>query len=324
MSTNEKPFYKSCFDRIQTYRTTDPDKACKELRMNGIWLFYEAVEASDLTTAHQLLDLGVFSDFDERRNPEKWLYHAWYKFPYSDDEKKQADFVAELQRMESCMRFSKHWDAMLGLAIALQDKNLAWKYAQKGGRIRQWGKPGEKCSLSQLLHLTTWEDVRNSYRVRCFFDDWGLEYEIMLAELVYDTMKRLPPLTTDVERDEFQLIYKSSDAELFFRPITDSIDHNVWLECSYYGANACPFTGPVCTGPSWERVLGMKVNSDLAGMFLPGELIGSALADYASEFGFGSDQIRDPKIRHSFAARLGALYRKHPRPAEAAADEGKS
>ena len=257
MSADEKRFYKRCFDRIQANLTTNPDKARKELRTDGIWLFYEAVQAADLTTAHQLLDLGVFYDFDERRNPEKWLYRAWYKFPYSDDEKKRADFIAELQRMESCMRFSKHWDAMLGLAIALQDKNLTWKYAQKGGRIRQWGKPGEKCSLSRLLHLTTWEDVRNSYRVRCFFDDWGLEYEIMLAELVYNTMKRLPPLTTDVERDDFQLIYKSSDAELFFRPITDSIDHNVWLECSYYGANACPFTGPVCTGPSWERVLGM-------------------------------------------------------------------
>jgi len=321
MSKNEKPFYLSSFDRIQKLRTTDPEKARQKLRENGIWLFYEAVEANDLKTAHQVLDWGVFRDFDEKRNPEHCLYSAWYHFPYSNEGQKRTQFIAELQKMESCMRFAQHWDAMLGLAIALREKDLAWKYAQKGGRVRQWGKPGEKWTFHQLLHLTEWEDVRNSYRARCFFDDWGLEYELMLAEIVCDTMKRLVPLTADVERDEFQLIYTSADAELVFRPIMDDVDRNVWLECSYYGASACPFTGPVCTGPSWERILGMKVDSDFAGMFMPGELVGAMLADYASEFGFGSDQILNEKARRSFAARLGALYRKHPRPKKPVSEE---
>ena len=57
----------------------------------------------------------------------------------------------------------------------------------------------------------------------------------------------------------------------------------------------------------------MKIDCDLAGMFMPGELIGAALADYAFEFGFGAGQILDKKVRRSFAARLGHLYRKHPR-----------
>ena len=33
------------------------------------------------------------------------------------------------------------------------------------------------------------------------------------------------------------------------------------------------------------------------------------------------DQIRDPKIRRSFAARLGHLYRKHPRPKKSVSAE---
>ena len=66
----------------------------------------------------------------------------------------------------------------------------------------------------------------------------------------------------------------------------------------------------------------MKVDSDFAGMFMPGELIGPALVDYAFEFfGFGSSQICDKKARRSFAARLGALYRKHPRPQNPVSDE---
>lgn len=314
MSKNEKPFYLGFFDQIQKLRTTDPEKARQKLREDGLWLFYEAVEANDLKTAHQVLDWGVFKDFDEKRQPEHWLHDAWYHFPDTDEAQERAEFIAELQKMESCMKFAEQWDAMLGLAIALREKGLAWKYAQKSGRVRQWGRPGKKWTFHRLLHLTEWEDVRNSYRARCFFDDWGLEYELMLAEIVYDTMKRLAPLTADVERDEFQLIYKSADAELFFRPIMDDVAHQVWLECSFYGADASPFSGPVCTGPSWERILGMKVDSDFAGMFMPGELIGPALADYASEFfGFGSGQILDEKVRRSFAARLGHLYRKHPR-----------
>ena len=321
MSKNEKTFYLGFFDQIQKLRTTDPEKARQKLRENGIWLFYEAVEANDLATAHQVLDWGVFRDFDEKRQPEHWLHDAWYHFPYSNEAQKRTQFIAELEKMESCMRFAKHWDAMLGLAIALREKDLAWKYAQKDGRVRQWGKPGEKWTFHRLLHLTEWEDVRNSYRARCFFDDWGFEYEIMLAELVYDAMKRLAPLTADVERDEFQLIYKSADAELVFRPIMDDVNHQVWLECSYYGADACPFSGPVCTGPSWERILGMKIDCDLAGMFTPGELIGPVLADYAFEFGFGSGQSLDEKIRRSFAARLGHLYRKHPRPQKPVSEE---
>jgi len=311
---DEKPFYKRCFEYIRNLRTVAPEKARAKLRNSGLRLVSKAIEVDDLETAHQLLDWGVFDDFDEKQQPDRWLANAWYKFPSSDDAESRADFIAELQRVESCMKFARHWDAMLGLAVALQEKELAWKYAQKGGRVRQWGKPGEKWTFSRLLHHTTWEDVRNSYRARCFFDDWGLEYELMLAEIVYDTMKRLAPMGEDVRRDDYQLIYESADAELFFRPIMDFVDRDVWLECSYYGADACPFSGPVCTGPSWERIAGMKVDSDFAGMFLPGELIGAALADYAFEFGFGSDQIRDPKIRRSFAARLGALYRKHPRP----------
>ena len=314
MSKDENPYYLCFFNHIQNLRTTDPEKARQKLLEDGLWLFYEAIEANDLTTAHQVLDWGVFRDFDEKRNPEHWLHDAWYRFPDTDEAQERAEFIAELQKMESCMRFAEHWDAMLGFAVALQDKNLSWKYAQKGGRVRQWGKPGEKWTFHRLLSLTEWEDVRNSYRARCFFDDWGLEYELMLAEIVYDTMKRLAPLTADEERDEFQLIYKSADAELFFRPIMDDVAHHVWLECSFYGADASPFSGPVCTGPSWERILGMKVDSDFAGMFMPGELVGAMLADYASEFGFGSDQILNEKARRSFAARLGALYRKHPRP----------
>ena len=255
-------------------------------------------------------------DIDETPLPEHRLAKAWYKFPYSGDDQKRADFAVRLQHMEPYMKFARHWDAMLGLAVALQDKDLAWKYAQKGGRVRQWGKPGETWPVHELLHHTTWEDVRNSYRARCFFDDWGLEYELMLAEIVYDTMKRLTPSAEDEARDEFQLIYDDADAELFFRPIMDSTDREVWLECSYYGADACYFSGSVYTGPSWERVAALKVDSDFAGMFLPGELVGSLLADYASEFGFGSREIRDKKLRRSFAARLGALYRKHPRPTE--------
>ncbi len=322
MSKNEKPYYLGFFDYIQKLWTIDPEKARQKLRVDGIWLFYEAVEANDLTTAHQVLDWGVFTDYDKKRQPEHWLRDAWFRFPCSDDEKKREDFVAELRGMESCMRFAREWDAMLGFAIALQDKELAWKYAQKGGRVRQWGKPGEKWTFHRLLQSTEWEDVRNSYRARCFFDDWGLEYELMLAEIVYDTMKRLVPSTVDVERDKYQLIYKSADAELVFRPIMDHVDRETWLECSFYGADANPFSGPVCTGPSWERVVGMKVDSDFAGMFTPGELIGPALVDYAFEFfGFGSSQICDKKARRSFAARLGALYRKHPTPKEPVSEE---
>lgn len=255
-------------------------------------------------------------NIDETLLPEHRLAKAWHHFPYSDDAEKRADFAVRLQHMEPYMKFARHWDAMLGLAVALKDKDLAWKYAQKGGRVRQWGKPGEKWTVHELLHHTTWEDVRNPYRARCFFDDWGLEYELMLAEIVYDTMKRLTPSAEDEARDEIQLIYKSADAELFFRPIMDSADREVRLECSYCGVDACPFCGPVHTGPSWERVAALKVDSDFAGMFLPGELVGVLLADYAFEFGFGSGEIRDKKLRRSFAARLGALYRKHPRPTE--------
>lgn len=321
MSKNEKPYYLGFFDHIQKLRTTDPDKAHKKLREDGIWLFYEAVEANDLTTAHQVLDWGVFKDFDEKRKPEHWLAKAWFHFPYSNDEKEREDFISELRRMESCMHFAEQWDAMLGLAIALRAKDLAWKYAQKGGRVRQWGKPGEKWTFHRLLQSTEWEDVRNSYRARCFFDDWGFEYEIMLAKLVYDAMKQLTPSVEERKSGKYQLVYENTDAELFFRPIMDDVDRKVWLECSFYGADACPFSGPVCTGPSWERILGMKVDCDLAGMFTPGELIGPALADYAFEFGFGSDQILNKKIRRSFAARLVHLYRKHPRPPKPASED---
>lgn len=314
MGDGAKPYYKGSFERLRALRESDPVKAREKLREDGIWLFFEAIEDGDLLTAHRLLDWGAFTDFDEKRLPERWLANAWYKFPYPGDDQERADFSVRLQHMEPYMKFARHWDAMLGLAVALKDKDLAWKYAQKGGRVRQWGKPGEKWTVHELLHRTTWEDVRNPYRARCFFDDWGLEYELMLAEIVYDTMKRLTPSAEDEARDEIQLIYKSTDAELFFRPIMDSVDRDVWLECSYYGADAYYFSGPVYTGPSWESVAALKVDSDFAGMFLPGELVGALLADYAFEFGFGSREIRDKKLRRSFAARLGALYRKHPRP----------
>ena len=305
MSSGNKPYYKVRFERIRALKAIKPDEAHKELRESGIWLFYKAIEADDLATAHQLLDLGVFSDYDKRRKPEEWLCSAWYKFPYPGDEKKRDDFIAELQEMEPYMRFAAHWDAMLGLAIALQDKKSVWKYAQKGGRIRQWGTRGEKWTLRQLMDLTRWGDVRDAYRTRCFFDDRGLEYELQLAELVYDTMKHLVPMTGDDGND--------AEAELFFRPIME-YDHQSLLECSYYGAAACPFIGPACTGPAWERVIGMKVDSDFAGMFKPGDLIGSALMDYASEFGFDPVQIRDGKSRRCFAAQLDRLYKKYPRP----------
>ena len=55
--------------------------------------------------------------------------------------------------------------------------------------------------------------------------------------------------------------------------------------------------------------------------FMPGELIGAALADYAFEFGFGSDQILDKKVRRSFAARIGHLYKKHPRSPKSVPEE---
>ena len=129
------------FKHYQRLRADDPEKARQKLRQDGIWLFHEAIEAGDLAAAHQILDWGVFTDYDKKRQPEHWLDYAWYKFPYSGDEKKREDFVAELRRMESCMRFAREWDAMLGFAIALQDKELTWKYARKGGRVRQWGKP---------------------------------------------------------------------------------------------------------------------------------------------------------------------------------------
>lgn len=322
MSKNEKdfddiPFYKRSFDRIQTLRFSDPDKGHKKLREEGIWLFYEAIEASDLKMAHRLLDMGVFFDYDEKCKREEWLSRAWHKIARPCDEEKRIEFIDELNRMETCMCFSNEWEAMLGLAVALQDKALVWKYAKNGGRVRQWGKPGEKWTFHQLLHATQWEDVRNSYRNRCFFHDWKLEYELLLAEIVYDTMKRLTPITEDKARDKYQLLYKSADAELYFRPIMDSVSHAVWLECSYYGADSHPNFGPVCTGPSWERIIGMKVDSDLAGMFQPGELIGPALIDYALEFfGFGSGQICDKSIRRSFAAQLGHLYKKYPRTKE--------
>ena len=312
MSNGAKPYYKEQFERLRALWEIDPAQAHQKLRRDGIGLFYEAIEDGDLLSAHRLLDWGAFTDFDEKRLPERWLANAWYKFPFSGDGKARADFSARLQRMEPCMKFAGHWDAMLGFAVALQDKNLAWKYAQKGGRVRQWGKPGERWTIHRLLHLTEWEDVRNSYRARCFFDDWGLEYEIMLAELVYDTMKRLAPAVDD-DDGKYRLRYENAEAELFFRPLMEH-DGRLWLECSFYGADATPFSGPVFTGPSWERILGMKVDCDFAGMFTPGELIGPALADYAFEFGFGSSQILDPQVRRSFAVRLGHLYRKHPRP----------
>ena len=169
MSHDNKPYYKVRLERIRAFGNTNPDEARKELRDSGIWLFYKAVEADDLTTAHQLLDFGVFSDFDKRHKPEEWLCRVWYKFPYHGNKKKRADFVAELRNMEPYMRFAAHWDAMLGLAVALLDKEAVWKYARKGGRARQWGTPGEKWTIRQLMDLTRWEDVRNSYRARCFF-----------------------------------------------------------------------------------------------------------------------------------------------------------
>ena len=312
MSHDNKPYYKVRFDRLRALKAIKPDEACKELRDSGIWLFYKAIEADDLTTAHQLLDLGVFSDFDKRHKPEEWLCRAWYKFSYHGNKRKRADFVAELRNMEPYMRFAAHWDAMLGLAIALQDKKSVWKYAQKGGRIRQWGTRGEKWTLRQLMDLARWEDVRDAYRARCFFDDRGLEYELQLAELVYDTMKHLVPPAEDNCND--------TEAELFFRPIME-YDHQSLLECSYYGAAACPFIGPACTGPAWERVIGMKVDSDFAGMFKPGDLIGSALMDYASEFGFDPAQISDGKSRRGFAVQLGQLCKKYPTPEKPISDQ---
>ena len=312
MGHGNKAYYKMRFDRLRALKAIKPDEARKELRESGIWLFYKAIEADDLTTAHQLLDLGVFSDFDKRHKPEEWLCRAWYKFPYHGNKKKRADFVAELLNMEPYMRFAAHWDAMLGLAVALLDKEAVWKYARKGGRARQWGTPGEKWTIRQLMDLTQWEDVRNSYRARCFFDDRGLEYELLLAELVYDTMKHLVPLTVDDCKD--------AEAELFFRPIMEH-DHLSWLECSYYGADACPFLGTACPAPAWECVVGMKVDSDFAGMFEPGELIGAALMDYASEFGFDPAQICDGKSRRSFAVQLGQLCKKYPTPEKPISDQ---
>jgi len=312
MSLDNKPYYKVRFDHLRALGNTNPGEARKKLRDSGIWLFYKAIEADDLTTAHQLLDLGVFFDFDKKRKPEEWLCRAWYKFPYSGNKKKRADFVAELRNMEPYMRFAAHWDAMLGLAVALLDKEAVWKYARKGGRARQWGTPREKWTIRQLMDLTQWEDVRNSYRARCFFDDRGLEYELLLAGLVYDTMKHLVPLTVDDCKD--------AEAELFFRPIMEH-DHLSWLECSYYGADACPFLGTACPAPAWECVVGMKVDSDFAGMFEPGELIGAALMDYASEFGFDPAQICDGKSRRGFAVQLGQLCKKYPTPEKPISDQ---
>ena len=55
MSHGNKPYYKVRFERLRALGNTKPDEARKELRDSGIWLFYKAIEADDLTTAHQLL-----------------------------------------------------------------------------------------------------------------------------------------------------------------------------------------------------------------------------------------------------------------------------
>lgn len=330
MSLGEQPFYKIILCILEEMRRNNPDQARNILHENGLWAFLKAIEAGDSAAAHRLLDMGLFTDPDEKMQAERWLTNAWSQFPYADDGKnredliaelQKKDLIAELQKKESCMRFAKHWDAMLGLAIALREKELAWRYAQKGGRSRQWGNPGEKWIFHRLLHLTKWEEVLLFFRARCFFTGRGLEYNILYAKLVYDTMKELTPSVEDRKRDRYQLLYENADAELFFRPITDTAFHNmfsvdcdVWLECSFHGADADPFSKAACTGPSWERILAMKVDSDFAGMFAPGELIGAALADYGYEFGFGAKQILDKKVRRSFAARLGHLHRQHPRP----------
>ena len=39
-------------------------------------------------------------DIDETPLPEHRLAKAWYKFPYSGDDQKRADFAVRLQHME--------------------------------------------------------------------------------------------------------------------------------------------------------------------------------------------------------------------------------
>lgn len=310
MQYDQDKFYINCFKNLKNNLKNNPEKAEKDIAVNGLWMFRNAVNNGDFATAHELLDLGVFTKYDCKHNPEHALEYAWHN-SYSTPEE-HAAFVQEMSALESCMKFDCHWDAMLGFAVALKEKELAWKYARKGGRIRRWGKDGEKWTFHQLLMQTDWEDVRNSYRAVCTFDDWKLEYELMLAEIIYDTMKQLTPSSEDDHGNEYQIEYNDPEASIWFRPIFSY--GRLYMDVSFYGQCANPYMGPVCLGPSWERFIAMKVDSDYAGMFQIGELVGPALCGYASEFfGFGPSQIRDKKMRRSFAAKLGHLYRKYPR-----------
>ena len=76
MSNGAKPYYKEQFERLRALREINPAQAHQKLRQDGIRLFYAAVEAGDLPTAHQLLDWGVFADRDEERTTERWLATA--------------------------------------------------------------------------------------------------------------------------------------------------------------------------------------------------------------------------------------------------------
>ena len=250
MQYDQDKFYINCFKNLKNNLKNDPEKAEKDIAVNGLWMFRNAVNNGDFATAHELLDLGVFTKYDCKHNPEHALEYAWHN-SYSTPEE-HAAFVQEMSALESCMKFDCHWDAMLGFAVALKEKEL-------DGGHESLNRNGE--------------------------DDHGNEYQIE---------------------------YNDPEASIWFRPIFSY--GRLYMDVSFYGQCANPYMGPVCLGPSWERFIAMKVDSDYAGMFQIGELVGPALCGYASEFfGFGPSQIRDKKMRRSFAAKLGHLYRKYPR-----------
>ena len=59
MQYGQDKFYINCLKNLKNNLKNDPEKAEKDITVNGVWMFRDAVNNGDLATAHELLDLGV-------------------------------------------------------------------------------------------------------------------------------------------------------------------------------------------------------------------------------------------------------------------------